>query len=106
MHPALWNKRVLGANKGLDATAEDFPPLTVLPRIGKRFCLPRQNCWRMDLPQQQQGVAKTGVQLIQEHVQRRRDAIVEHAKTRNMCEKCKNSEMAGATKTCCRGSLR
>jgi hypothetical protein len=64
LHPALWN-RVLGANAGFDATAEEFP-LTVLPRIGKRFCLTRRNCWRMELPQQRhQGVAESGLSIDQ-----------------------------------------
>jgi hypothetical protein len=33
---------------------------------------------------------KTGVQTIEDHIQKRRDAIMEHATTRNACEKCKN----------------
>jgi hypothetical protein len=38
---------------------------------------------------------KAGMQTIQEHTQRRRDTIMECAKTRNVCEKCKNLETAG-----------
>jgi hypothetical protein len=38
---------------------------------------------------------KTGVRTIEEHIQKRWDAIMEHGKTRNVCEKCKNLETAG-----------
>ena len=34
---------------------------------------------------------------MEERTQRRRDTIVEHAKTRNAHEKCKNSEIASKT---------
>jgi hypothetical protein len=34
---------------------------------------------------------KTGVPTIEERIQKRRDAVMEHVTTtRNMCEKCKN----------------
>jgi hypothetical protein len=86
---------------GFDGTAEEFP-LTVLPRIGERFFSTRQNHWSTDLPQNgKKALQKTVCQSIEERVQRRRDAIVEHAKTSDTQEKCKNLGTAGKNPLWC-----
>jgi hypothetical protein len=46
-------------------------------------------------PNDNKALQKAGCQSIKECIQRRRDAIMERAKTRNTHEKCKNSEIAG-----------
>jgi exonuclease III len=45
-------------------------------------------------PNSDKVLQKIGVQSIEEYIQRRRDTIMEYAKTRNIYEKCKNSEIA------------
>jgi hypothetical protein len=45
-------------------------------------------------PNSEKVLQKVGCQSIEEYIQRRRDTIMEYAKTRNIYEKCKNSEIA------------
>lgn len=45
-------------------------------------------------PNSDKVLQKVGCLPIEEYIQRRRDTIMEYAKTRNIYEKCKNSEIA------------
>lgn len=49
-------------------------------------------------PNSDKVLQKVGCQSIEEYIQRRRDTIMEYAKTRNIYEECKNSEIASKLK--------
>jgi hypothetical protein len=55
-------------------------------------------------PNSNKVLQKAGCQSIEEHIQKRRETIMEHGKTRNTHEKCKNSEIA-SKKTYAGGKL-